>query len=47
MLFISSSDTSVPMEISAAAFTSSSISSGRMSETSEEAKLLLSPAGDR
>lgn len=47
MLFISSSDTSVPMEISAAAFTSSSISSGRMSETSEDAKFLLSPAGDR
>lgn len=47
MLLISSSDTSVPMEISAAAFTSASISSGRMSETSAEAKLLLSPGGGK
>lgn len=45
MLLMSCSDTSVPMEISAASFTSASTSSGRMSDRSEVATFVRSPAG--
>lgn len=44
MLPMSSSDTSVPMEISAASLTSASISSGRISDRSELATFVRSPA---
>lgn len=43
MLPMSCSDTSVPMEISAASLTSASISSGRMSDRSEPATFVRSP----
>lgn len=43
MLSMSCSDTSVPMEISAASLTSASISSGRTSERSEPATFVRSP----
>lgn len=47
MLLMSCSDTSVPMEISAASLTSASISSGRMSERSEPATFVRSPEGQK
>lgn len=43
MLPMSCSDTSVPMEISAANLTSASISSGRISDRSEPATFVRSP----
>lgn len=43
MLPMSCSDTSVPMEISAASLTSASISSGRRSDKSEPATFVRSP----